>query len=154
MEAKVNTRVRIRQWRLWLAQQIAPAGADVHDPDETACPGLELLLSGIFFGQILTHGDRLYLDVTDDVDDLATMTVLVAGQRPSYDNVIHKDVDGWWSLTDAGEQELGRMWTTDRMPPWSRISLGECDSHGDYDSFPGDLIGCAKCRLERARQAP
>jgi hypothetical protein len=147
---KINTRARVKQWRLWLAQRMAPPGADVHDPDETACLGYELPLSNVFFSRIQSNGrGRQFLDVTDDLDDLAGYVVLEGGRWPGYYSVIDHDDTGRWMLTDAGERQLARMWGADRIPPWAHASLGECERHGDYDVFPGDRIGCPRCAIER-----
>ena len=125
----------IRNIRLWLAQRIAPAGADVHDPDDTVCPSLQALLSAILYHQLTYADDEMWLlDVSADLYDLEARG-LVEGFK------------GDWCLTGDGEIALARLWGPDRVPPWGG-TLGICQVHGDYDVVPGDRIGCPKHRQD------
>jgi hypothetical protein len=121
--------------RLWAAQVIAPAGSDVHNPDESACPLAEPLLHDVFYHRIRTIDGRHLLDVTDDLDDLAVFHGLVELR------------DGGWVLTDAGERELARRWGPDRVPPWGG-GPRSCETHGNFDSEPGEHSGCSGCAYD------
>jgi hypothetical protein len=131
----------IRGWRLRLAQFIAPPGADVHDPDDTCCPRDEGLLEEVFWDHLLIDAaGGMWMNVTADVHEL------------EYAELVDHRGNGSRRLTAHGEQELARLWGPGRLPPWSHGTLDSCDDHGDFDVFPGDLVGCRKCATERAVQ--
>ncbi len=63
---------RMRRWRLRLAQTIAPHCADVHNPDESACPNDRVVLEAAEAWDLSPDADgRVRLDVTAVVDDMA-----------------------------------------------------------------------------------
>ncbi len=121
----------VRRARLRLAKTVAPAGADVHDPDDTVCPSLQDLLAAVFFQGLTYQADETWLlDVTDDLDYLK-------------DRGLVEMFKGDPCLTGDGEVALARLWGPGRVPPWGG-TLGTCEVHGDYDVHPGDWIGCPK----------
>lgn len=124
---------RTRGWRLRLAQLAAPAGADVHDPDDTVCPQAQALLEAVLYHdiEINRHGGA-WMRVTEDLHDLAA------------DGLIEPAQDGDYRLTEQGERELGRRWGDHRVPPWSGGYFG-CSDHGVYEAAPGDPEGCPEC---------
>ncbi len=127
MNAKI-----IRRLRLWLAQLVAPAGSDVHDPDDTLCPGNQELLEAALYGDLRRGPDGgVLLDVTTAVDDLVDFEMLT------------NTPDGY-RLTELGERELARLWGPGRIPPWSG-GYFQCHDHGIYDAAPGDRAGCPSC---------
>lgn len=139
MRFEIN-KLAIQRWRLRLAQFVAPHGADVHDPDDTCCPKDQDILNAAFWGDLrLGLNGTVLMDVTEEVDDLISQDLVepVAG--------------GWWRLTDAGEQELARLWGPGRLPPWS-VSWHGCGAHGLYEAHPGEFGGCRECRHEQALQ--
>ena len=127
----------IRRLRLWLASLIAPRGADVHDPDETACPSGQDVLTAIYRNELITQGRNVLLDVTSTVDE-----AYGAGLVVQHNN-------GTWTLTPAGGGQLARLWGTDRVPPGLNMQL-ECPDHGRYELSPGQRLGCTGCGVERA----
>ena len=125
----------VRGGRLWLAHLIAPAGADVHDPDETTCPWSKRLLEAVFWRELESGS---YLDVIDELADLATR------------NLINFDGDGAPYVTEAGDRELARLWGSGRVPPWSD-SFHTCSVHGMYEAPPGAIAGCPECSQSCSR---
>lgn len=63
---------RTWRWRLRLAQYVAPLGADVHNPDESACPNDRAVLEAAEAWDLSPDVDgRVRLDITDVVEDMA-----------------------------------------------------------------------------------
>lgn len=135
MRFKIN-KAGIRRARLQLAGWIAPLGADVHDPDETACPWMQAILEETCWSgfNIDKHG-RFWMNATDVVEEAHNWDLV---------EYIGRDVH----LTKAGERELARMWGPSRTPPWT-TGHAACSDHGIYDVSPGERIGCPTCRYEK-----
>lgn len=90
--------------RLWLAQFIAPPGADIHDPDETACPAERAVLEAA--EQFTLYSDdagRVGLDVTDTVRFAVESGWLRLNTDP--------DGNRAYQLTELGESVLDRRRT-------------------------------------------
>ncbi len=122
----------ITRLRLWLAQLVAPAGAEVHDPDDTLCSGSQELLEAALYGDFRRGPDGgVLFDVTVAVDDLVDFGALV-------------NTDTGYELTESGKRELARLWGPGRIPPWSGGHY-RCDDHGIYEAAPGDFVGCPNC---------
>jgi hypothetical protein len=129
-------RRRVRQWRLRLAALIAPAGADVHDPDDTECPDMTDFLESVLWGHIERHrSGGVWADntaIAEDAEELGLIEKADQGNQPPY------------RLTAAGERALAAAWGPGRVPPWSGGYHG-CADHGVYDAGPGDPGGCPQC---------
>lgn len=136
MRFQINSDV-IRAWRYRLASLIAPAGADVHDPDETLCRGFEPYLNAVAWGEVHTDGTKQTLDISSDLDELAGRYGLI-----DYDE------KGRPRLTDKGVREVAKMWGADRVPPWGG-GLCHCTTHGTFEQRPGDRPGCPRCTIDR-----
>jgi hypothetical protein len=132
---------KINKLRLWLAQRVAPAGADVHDPDDTCCPRDRGVLEAVMYGWVRKEAnDTTWMDATDLVDDAIAADLVV-------------ERHGDFTLTPHGERELARLWGPGRVAP-SAGSYGECHAHEMlYEQFPGDVVGCPHCRSEQAYSA-
>ena len=88
--------------RLRLAQLLAPPGADVHDPDETACPSELAVLESVEAYDLWPDPDnRVRLDVTDT----ARYAEQVGWIRLTSDH----EKNLVFQLTDAGEVALRRL---------------------------------------------
>ncbi len=125
----------VRGGRLRLAQLIAPAGAGVHNPNETCCALIRRLLEAVFWRELETGN---YLDVIDELDDLAAR------------DLVNFDGDDAPYVTEAGERELARLWGAGRIPPWSD-SFHTCSVHGMYEAPPGAIAGCPECAQSCSR---
>lgn len=137
MHFEIN-KERIRRARLWLAGRIAPAGADVHDPDETACPWMQAILEeACWSGLRFDERDQFWMNVTD-----------VVQEAHGWD-LVEYIAGGDVRLTDAGEQDLAHRWGPNRTPPWSGGYVG-CAKHGVYETSPGEDAQCPECRYEKA----
>lgn len=130
------------RFRLWLAQTIAPAGVDVHDPDDTLCPEYQGILEAALKCELRAYtaaGDDLVLfDITETVAELAGLHI-IKRLSTSY--------DARYQLTAAGEKELARLWGPFRYAPWEKGLLW-CATHGSYPARPGRFRGCPVCRSE------
>lgn len=123
----------IRAWLLRLAQLVAPAGTDVHDPDDTACPHDLPILEAAQFGELRRDaGDRFMVNLTDLVQDMLSGDWFEPTQYGDY------------ALTVAGQRQLARLWGQDRVPPWGG-AFHRCQDHGDFEQGPGDRLGCPIC---------
>ncbi len=88
--------------RLRLARFIAPAGADVHDPDTTACPAERAVLEAAEqFDLYRDVAGRVHLDVSDTVKFVEERG-WVEGVVDPFDNLVFR-------LTMPGEAELHRL---------------------------------------------
>jgi len=128
---------RVRAWRLRLAQLVAPAGADVHDPDQSACPHDEALLEAAQFGQLRRDPDgRFMIDMSDLARDLVDGAWFQAA------------ADGRYELTRAGQEQLARLWGPHLIPPWGGGHY-MCYEHGIYEAAPGESGDCPRCPVGR-----
>ena len=142
MRFEINSerlKARIREWRLWLARKIAPWGADIHDPDETACPVYLHALDGVFRGQVEERDGKEWLDFTSELDEAYGRGLIVRDATTRL-----------WKLTAAGQRSLARLWGVEFVPPWATKRLRSCATHGRYEQRPGDRKGCPGCALQRA----
>ncbi len=138
MRFQINTGA-IRAFRLWLAARIAPAGADIHMPAETVCPGDVMLLSEVAWNQVFRlAGGQLVINVGTGLADLE--------QR----GLLHRDEIGRPVLTDAGALTVAGMWGDDRVPPWGAGTF-HCPEHGTYQLRPGDLRECPQHAINAVR---
>jgi hypothetical protein len=95
--------VSARTWRLRLAQLVAPAGADVHDPDETGCPSDRVVLEAAAAWDLSPDKDgRVRLDVTDVADEMLELGWIAL-------TTDHEDC-AIYELMGPGRAELARMW--------------------------------------------
>lgn len=135
-----NIQTAIRALRLRLARAVAPAGADLHDPDATSCPGYQALLEEVFAGRLVQGpGTAIYMNVKIDLE--------VADLDGWVTEINHEDGRQGWRLTPAGQRELGRLWGPHRLPPGTD-GHRHCRRHGDYEVQPGQHIGCLSCAAE------
>lgn len=136
-------REQIRAFRLRLAQAVAPAGADVHDPDETACPHAQEILEAAQFGRLHpdpTDPTRWLIDLTGGVHDLASARwIVLRGGEQGFQG----------EITREGQEQLARLWGPERQPPWAK-GAALCAEHGAYEVKPGALLGCVSCAVGRA----
>lgn len=87
--------------RLRLAQFVAPPGADVHDPDATACPSDRVVLEGVAAYELCPDSyGRALLDVTE--------TAQYAEEAGWIQRTTDHDGIVLFQLTVAGEAELRR----------------------------------------------
>lgn len=135
-------RFNINKIRMWLAQRVAPVGAEVLGADEARYRRYVDLMESVFYGYgwVRREGHKTWMDVTYLLDDAVG------------EDLVDKFSGGHtdWKLTDHGTAVLGELWGPGRVPPWSAGFVGDCDDHGEYDQHPGDLCGCPGCRTEKA----
>lgn len=135
MRSKINT------LRMWLAQLVAPPGADVHD--DTFSPRDRDILEAVCLRKLRRgeNDDTTWMDVTELLHDAFRA------------DLVERWPDGEWKLTGRGERELAALWGPGRVPPWSTGGLGSCAEHGLYQAGPGDLSDCPGCAVETAALA-
>ncbi len=138
---EINTMVL--RCRMRLARLVAPAGAEVHDPNETSCPHDQVVLEAALDGDLRPDDrERYMIDMGYEVADVAD-----AGWIERHPD----DPSKGYQLSPAGEQELARLWGSGRVPPWAGGHYC-CHEHGGYELAPGDLTGCPDCSTTRAIQ--
>jgi hypothetical protein len=92
----------LNRLRLRIAQAIAPMGADVHDPDDTACPDERAFLEAAEAYDLYPDADgRARLDVTD--------TAKYAEEAGWVALTTDYDGNAVYQLTGAGESQLARL---------------------------------------------
>lgn len=93
---------RIWRWRLRLAQYVAPNGADVHNPDDTACPWDRPILEAAEAYDLYRDDDgKVRLDVTEHVDDAEAAGWMERAVDPQGNAACR--------LTGFGERSLARL---------------------------------------------
>lgn len=121
-----------RRARMRLAARIAPAGAEVRDPQQHLCDCREALLELVCFQLLRADADGEPLaPASFMLDELFMLGAVVPTEHG-------------WELTGWGEQELARMWGPQIIPPGHGGYLG-CAEHGVYDAGPGDRWACPEC---------
>jgi hypothetical protein len=91
----------IKALRLRLAQAVAPLGADVHDPDDSACPGERTVLEAAEAYDLFPEDSRILADVTD--------TARYAEDVGWVEKTTDYDGNELYQLTEAGAAALGRL---------------------------------------------
>ncbi len=87
--------------RLRLARAIAPMGADVHNPDETACPSDRAVLEAAEDWALSLDGARVEADVTD--------AARYCEEVGWIEKVTDPEGNEMYRLTDAGAVALARV---------------------------------------------
>lgn len=132
-------RARWLRLRLRLAQAIAPAGADVHDPDETACPqDLPVLAAVEAYELYPDPDDRVRLDVTGTVRD-AEWAGWISLVRDHDDCPVY-------ALTGAGAATLARLRPASRVQGTEDAETRQPRPPQEHDhSVRLDGSGCPAC---------
>jgi hypothetical protein len=127
----------VRRARLGLASWVAPAGAEVRDPQAMLCNCWEWLLELVQFDRLRVGTDGGPAAPVGGVLD--EMYLLGA---------VEHDAAGRWRLTSWGMLELARMWGPDVVPPWGGVWL-VCAEHWTCADGPGEPLNCPECPPER-----